>query len=82
MIYIYTIEDLYRQRDSLYQCYKTGQITPQQYLFYIKPFDSVIDKHEMSIFLESFALNKASLYYLKQCLRKEDCVLYKDNDEK
>ncbi len=82
MTYIYTIEDLYKQRDSLYKCYKTGQLTPQQYLSYIKPFDSVIDKHEMSIFVESFILNKASIYHLKQYLWQEDSVFDKDNNEK
>ena len=59
--YIYNIEELYRQRESLYKCYKAGQITPVQYLAYVKPLDFVIDKHEMSMFLDSLTSGKASL---------------------
>ena len=59
--YIYSIKELYRQRESLYKCYKSGQITLVQYLAFVKPLDFVIDKHEMSMFLGSHVSGKAFL---------------------
>ena len=55
--------DLYRQEFLLFASYRSGILTKEEYLVYMKPLDKAISDLEMATLQGSQSLKKASLLH-------------------